>query len=402
MTSSRPTSPPVNDDGFPQFLPPHIAGPPSIISSRMTDIASEDGEASKGATSPHQSDVQSRPETAKTGISSNRPTPLRRGLSGKRGSLANSVTGSSSMAPRPQSAASRSHVPSLTSHAFFHPMNAQKLQAQRGATRPSTRMRSHLPGGEDDATDTASNPRQSIISNSNPVAQLARQLSDHGEAAHQPPSPGTEMTEPETVDRITANTSPTHGYYPTASVSESMRPLQRQKDGRKLTVEVDKGYKGTSLPTPVKTPLSFRSSFLIPGQDGSNREMQGGEKLDSVASSPQLGPLAVQESKTSPRPAQNQTRRSYNFQHFDGNMVFCLGGRLQNARHRPVNIATGLLVVIPCVLFLVFCAPWCWHNISPAVPIIFAYLAFISVSSFMHASTSDPGVRIHPLLCDRT
>lgn len=59
---------------------------------------------------------------------------------------------------------------------------------------------------------------------------------------------------------------------------------------------------------------------------------------------------------------------------------------------KGINIATGLLVVLPCVLFFVFSAPWLWHNISPAIPIIFAYIFYICMSSFFHASTSDPGI----------
>jgi palmitoyltransferase ZDHHC9/14/18 len=122
-----------------------------------------------------------------------------------------------------------------------------------------------------------------------------------------------------------------------------------------------------------------------------NREMQGGEKLESVASSPQLPP-----STRDGKPSSKEKKRpelGRNYQYFQGNTVFCLGGRLQNTRHRPVNIATGGLVVIPAVLFLAFSAPWTWHNLSPAIPITFAYVFFICISSFFHASVSDPGVR---------
>ena len=39
-------------------------------------------------------------------------------------------------------------------------------------------------------------------------------------------------------------------------------------------------------------------------------------------------------------------------------------------------------------------ASWLWHHVSPALPIIFAYLFFICLSSFLHASLVDPGVRL--------
>jgi palmitoyltransferase ZDHHC9/14/18 len=79
-------------------------------------------------------------------------------------------------------------------------------------------------------------------------------------------------------------------------------------------------------------------------------------------------------------------------QYFDGNTVFCFGGRWQNTKHTPINIATGALIVIPCALFFGFEAPWLWQNISPAIPITFAYVTYICLSSFIHASVSDPGV----------
>ena len=326
------------------------------------------------------------------------PTPLRRALSGKRQSVAGSVN--SSVAGRPPSSTSRSHVPSLTSHAFYHPMNAQRLQAQRNAARPSTMGRQQQASSDENPPDDQSNnARQSLASN--PLAHLAQEIADEGEA-QQPPSPGTEMTEQETVDRITANTSPTHGHYTAASLSESVRPLKKkQEDGKNLTLKLDKSYMNVgSLPTPIRTPRSFRSSFLIPSrndsaQNGSNREMQGGEKLESVASSPQLSPgqrEKLDAKSKSDIPTAKTTGRNY--QYFQGNTAFCLGGRLQNTKHRPVNIATGSLVAVPCVLFFIFSAPWIWYNISPAIPITFAYVFYISISSFVHASSSNPGVSL--------
>jgi palmitoyltransferase ZDHHC9/14/18 len=195
-------------------------------------------------------------------------------------------------------------------------------------------------------------------------------------------------------DRITANTSPTHGHNATASITDSVRPLQRkQAEGRKLTVVVDKGFKAGNLPTPVRTPRSFRSSFLMPGQQNGNREIEGGEKLESVASSPQLPP---ENPNTKPVSKKDKikSKLGYNYQYFEGNTIFCLGGRLQNSRQRPVNIATGSFVVIPALLFFIFSASWIWHNISPAIPITFAYLFYICMSSFIHASVTDPGVCI--------
>jgi palmitoyltransferase ZDHHC9/14/18 len=200
------------------------------------------------------------------------------------------------------------------------------------------------------------------------------------------------MTEQETMERVTANTSPTHGHHPTGSLSESVRPLQRNLANAKgLSLTIDKSYKnGGGLPTPSKSPRSFRSSFLLPTRGDAaphspNRSTQGREKLSSVASSPGLTPIDA------PKPAPKQTLGA-NHQYFTGNTVFWLGGRFQNTREKPINIVTGLFVAIPGVLFFVFSAPWFWHNISPSIPIVFAYVFYICMSSFVHASVSDPGV----------
>lgn len=216
-----------------------------------------------------------------------------------------------------------------------------------------------------------------------------------------PLSRGTEATEPYTAGMRTANTSPTNGYTATASMSESVRPLQRDSANPKgLSVNTDKSYKTAGrLPTPSKSPRSFRSSFLLPSRGDAapispNRSTQGREKLPSVASSPALTPTdAVQKQLPKPQPGNNS-------QYFTGNTVFCWGGRLQNTRDKPVNIATGLFAFVPGVLFFIFSAPWLWHNISPAIPVLFAYVFYICMSSFFHASFSDPGIlprNLHPM-----
>lgn len=342
-------------------------------------------------------------------------------------SIAGSVSGG---------ATSRSHVPSLTSHAFFHPMSSQRLQAQRSGQRASTiGQPPPAPPGDDAMTDDGrttvpAQQRQSTASQPQQMGArlLARPLTDdnknnNGDLAQSPPqSRGTEMTEQETIDRVTANTSPTHGHNPTASITESMRPLQQKTpaaggSSKKGGLSVNVGGSGSgaagggTLP-PLKSPRSFRSSFLLPGKggsgaagagggdgavNGSNRSTQGAEKLSSAASSPKLQPAddgrgkngKLSKNKSASPKAANLGR---NWEYFEGNTAFGLGGRWQNARSRPINIVTGLFAVMPIVLFCVFSARFLWYNISPAIPITFGYVSFLCLSSFLHASVSDPGV----------
>lgn len=422
-------STPTDDGGFPKPQFPGRSdrpGPPSIISSRMTDIASDDGGEAVAQTlseNPRRksglaSETMSRPGTAKTGMSGplegrRRGPPPRMNyitsLNEKRGSIGGGST-AGSISSRPPSSTSRSHVPSLTSSAFFRPMSSQKLQAQRGGSRPATRQQPTLedtePTPEHNQSAAAAaavasggpNARHSVISNpvSNPVARLQRQLSDD-DNMRPPPSRGTEYTDQGTYDRITANTSPTHGHYAAGSMSESVTPLQRnQRNSRNLSVNIDRGFRERgNQPSPIKSPRSFRSSFLLPGrsdQNKSNRTLPGGEKLSSTASTPQLNPVDSSRPADKNNLKKSKTNLGYVFQYFEGNTVFCLGGRFQNTKHRPVNVATGLFIIIPAVLFFIFSAPWIWHNISPAIPITFGYVFYICISSFLHASLSDPGV----------
>jgi palmitoyltransferase ZDHHC9/14/18 len=389
---------PGDSDAFPNPLAAHLetGDAVSILSSRMTDVASDDGgeRAVDSAASVNQRHSKqlptgeaSRPTTAATGISSQRDT-LSRATSSRRGYVspasaqrASQSTGLATTASgRPPSSTSRTHVPSLTSHAFFRPMSSQRLQAQRGGSRPATMSQQGL--SEDGSVEG------SIVGQA--VPQEASTFDDS--ELQRPHSRGTQMTEQETSERITANTSPTNGHNAAESTSESVRPLQRNNTNPKgLSINLDKSYKsGGGLPTPSKSPHSFRSGFLLPARgdiapSSPNRSAHGREKLSSVASSPAFTPTNLAKVVSGPKLGSN-------YQYFTGNTVFCWGGRLQNTRHRPINIATGLIVTIPSVLFYIFSAPWLWHNVSPAIPIVFAYIFYITMSSFIHASVSDPGV----------
>jgi palmitoyltransferase ZDHHC9/14/18 len=214
-----------------------------------------------------------------------------------------------------------------------------------------------------------------------------------------PPSRGTEVTDVDYQNTITT-ASPTADIFrhdQEGSLSSSVRPLHsKQANPQGLSVNTDKNYLNTNLPSSAKSPLSFRSSFLSPSRGGDNagpsspnRSTQGHEKLSSGHTSPAM---RNNDTPTNTTTVQAHTGKEKNYQYFAGNTRFALGGRWQNARDRPVNLGTGFLVVLPAVLFFIFSAPWLWHHVSPAIPIVFAYIFYICFSSFLHASFSDPGV----------
>lgn len=333
---------------------------PSVISSHMTDIASEDGDEyhPEGAATATQSQARTsmgdstRPESSQRDTW-NRSPASRRGvnLSARSGDwrTLNAFGGpgvSMSNSSRPQSATSRTsrtHVPSLASHAFFRPMSSQRLQAQRGGRPVTSEQAPGTSGGTRSSTIAAK--RQSIGSNS-------RSIIEYPVNDMPPPSRGTDITENDPLDRATANASPT-GNGTIQSAGESTRPLQITTSSVR---QPPHGYgatdkqEGIANLAPSKPTGSFRSSFLLP----SRKELSNPASSDlskNIQSSSDIKSTSPIQGKPGPPPKIYAGR---NHQYFSGNTVFFLGGRLQNTRDRPINIATGTLVVLPSVLFLVF------------------------------------------------
>ncbi|KAJ5885003.1 hypothetical protein N7495_009513 [Penicillium taxi] len=351
--SDRPNSGERNNFPAPQYVL-GIPRPPSVggISSRVTDVASEDGERSSAFASPAPS-LHPRPS-----VSSRAPPPVR-----------NSIGASS----RPESSGSRlsrSHVPSLAAQGFFRPMSSQRLQAHRGG-RPVTKG---TVSSNDEWSDYAGQHRKSVISNS--TLQQESQPAD----TEPPPSRGTEFTDPVVPDRNVSNGNTT-----LRSLGENVRILRDRNQGEKQRpgqLDLSLNYSThNTLDTPPKSALSFLS-LQNRGSHNSN-DPRGLEIPSSAGSSP--NPY----NKSEQLPSVNLGK---NYEYFVGNTLFCGGGRLQNSRDKPINIATGFLVAVPAALFFGFSAPWLWHNISPAIPILFAYVFYVCFSSFVHASVVDPGI----------
>ena len=314
----------------------------SVISSQVTDIGSEDGDEFRTG------DVGSglRPGTAAS-TEPNRPgsalsshtrqstrTPIsRRGL-GSPGSLNTLRAGGTSGlgspvtdGSRPGSAmskTSRTHVPSLASHAFFRPMSSQRLQAQRAA-RPS---RGHSSVGGDGTSDTGSNTRRHSLATS------ATDMQEHpfrpqNDVPPPPTSRGTYHTEED--ERTTVNASP-EGKSTLRSLDGSARPLQQ-------SMYVNIGDEPDDGSTP-RSKRGFSANFMRTA----HKEAQGPASLASQTESP------VSNSKPYPPTIQIGS----NYQYFLGNTIFCWGGRLQNTRGRPINIASFIFVILPVILFLVY------------------------------------------------
>ena len=337
---------------------------------------------------------------------------------GTPGSVTSSGAGRpQSIVSRPHSAASKTHVPSLTSHAFFRPMSSQRLQAQRAVRHQRS---GHTAASDDGFSEVGSNAnRYSYGSHS--VVQLGSPALQEQEE-FPPPSRDTEMTEhdgqyqPPTGGSVVGNRT-------VRSLTDSVTPLHDRSANLGSAVDATDHARAVNAPPPPPDqrvpPTNLRSKLrgsaggLRANTDGSNNknshgdDRQGHEVLPSTASSPVSNPIKSELPRKQKKPGSN-------FEYFTGNRSFCWRGRLHNTRDRPINVATALIVIVPSVLFFAYSyvdsgrriesndaladlscphrAPWLWRNISPAIPLLFGYLFLISVSSFVHASFSDPGV----------
>lgn len=293
-------------------------------------MGSEDGDHSQTRTVSSQQLSSQRPQS--------RPSVSRRGPPPTRSSIA----APSQVTNRPGSSASRlsrAHIPSLAAQGFFRPMSSQRLQAHRG--RPMTKG---TVASSEDWGDQTSQNRRSLISDG---------TFGHGSSApveqEVPPSRGTEFTDPILPDRGTSNASPT-GQTAGRSLGESAKLLH------------DRG--GTHRPTPSHLNLGV-NNYVHVGQDASQRsplsflslqnrnagherrDSRGHERLSSAGTSPE--PLDMKKNRPAKKPYLGK-----NYEYFMGNTIFWGGGRFQNSRDKPINIATGLLVVVPSALFFGF------------------------------------------------
>lgn len=310
-----------HNDSIGQATTPHALGlprPPSVggISSRVTD-ASDEGDQSRSNTMSSQVPARSRPSVSRRG-----PPPAR-----------SSVASASQITNRPESSGSRlsrTHIPSLAASGFFRPMSSQRLQAHRG--RPATNQ---TMASTEEWGDHTSHNRRSLISNST----FPNSLPANDQEV--PPSRGTEFTDPIIPDRNQSNTSPT---VDTTARSESANLIHDRERPPHLNLGVN--YKGTAEPeAPQRSPLSFLS-LQNRSAPAENRDSRTHERLSSADSTRQSI-----EKKSEPMKTRNKGR---NYEYFVGNTFFCGGGRFQNSRDKPVNIATAFLVLVPTGLFFGF------------------------------------------------
>jgi palmitoyltransferase ZDHHC9/14/18 len=284
----------------------------------------------------------SRPSSVVTALSSREGTRTPTGTRSQTSRRGPGSIGST----RAGSMTSRTHVPSITSHAFFKPMSSERLQAQRNRTNLSSSHGSSI----NDAYSRDDGSQRYTPKPGTRDGVPARLLEEFDERRQQtPPSRGTDYTEKDFPDRGTANTSPTGAETVMSGGGESVTPLHQSDTHLGKDDRLPVSAAGSGAHAAQKSPRgSFRSSFKLRREKNDEPlRNQAPEKLSSEASSPRLQP----DEKLKEEVKRNLGR---NYEYFTGNTVFWLGGRMQNTRDRPVNIGTGLAVVIPASLYFVF------------------------------------------------
>ncbi|ODV80374.1 zf-DHHC-domain-containing protein [Suhomyces tanzawaensis NRRL Y-17324] len=89
----------------------------------------------------------------------------------------------------------------------------------------------------------------------------------------------------------------------------------------------------------------------------------------------------------------SQAKKNYQIQpHEEMKFIYFFGGRWRSLKQKPINLVTGVLAIIPAVIFWIFESSWVWHQISPSLVIIFTYFWVLSFTLFVRSSVSDPGV----------
>ncbi|KAI1306744.1 Palmitoyltransferase zdhhc14 [Mortierella claussenii] len=88
----------------------------------------------------------------------------------------------------------------------------------------------------------------------------------------------------------------------------------------------------------------------------------------------------------------HQGKSVRNYKIFPGRNIFLCGGRIMTSRDFPAFLMAIMLILVPTGLFHGFTSPYLWHRLSPAVPIVQAYLFIVALSSMLKTSWTDPGV----------
>ncbi|KAJ1971856.1 Eukaryotic peptide chain release factor GTP-binding subunit [Dimargaris xerosporica] len=91
------------------------------------------------------------------------------------------------------------------------------------------------------------------------------------------------------------------------------------------------------------------------------------------------------------QPAVPPTQRIYQVA-TDRKLLFLCRGRLVTGRVLGPFLAALVLLITPIALFCVFECSFLWHEVHPAVVIVFGYVSLLALCNMLRASFTDPGI----------
>ena len=279
------------------------------------------GSLGRAVITPSITDTQ--PSSSKSGL------PSRKG-SGRRpfGGFGLSMANSSRISQ--YSNRSGNNAPTITSSAFFKPLSSSRLQAQR-SMRPQTGTRQENVSPAPIGLSITGPASRTSLESDTPQTPLA----DTPLKTAVTYSRGSDVTGKDVQDRGYYGGSQS-GHRATQSAAESTSPLQPSSEQQMIKDRKEHRLSST-----------FRNNFrgTSPASPASPRDhVEHKKKYYTKTASSHLEEKTDAISKLEGK----------NYEYFTGNTVFCMGGRIQNTRDKPVNIGTGIFIILPGVLFLVY------------------------------------------------
>ncbi|KAG2205415.1 hypothetical protein INT47_007200 [Mucor saturninus] len=155
----------------------------------------------------------------------------------------------------------------------------------------------------------------------------------------------------------------------------------------------------TTLPFMSSPPdLNIQRSFAMAANQSNEESFEHFNfpiTLNPITPSSVVIPQPVPEEETEVTAKTIKLKRqthTRNYKLYAGNTYFFCGGRFLTSKALGAFCLSLLILWGPCILFLIFTCPWLWYHISPAVPIVYAYMFSITFASMLKTSWTDPGI----------
>ncbi|KAI5286170.1 Eukaryotic peptide chain release factor GTP-binding subunit, partial [Ascosphaera aggregata] len=300
----------------------------------------------------------------------------------------------------PRRSQSRTHIPSLTAHGFKRPLDPQSLQAQRrvpcvsssgsastadristaptsshesyptydrhsivsastnhhdddaSTARPSelahTFQNTALSWGSDTGPSLSTADRHGVTLSPHELSRIYHQQQQQQQQQQFAPYPHDQLQIPIQMRQYIAQ--PHHTYAQRLSSYSDLQPVQ-SATGSHLQSDLPE------LPELPDRPCSRSSHFL--GFRPSSRS-KGHSRLASNITDVSGVVNDLDPEKQTHEQNKNENDRDHrhaqpylgrNYEYAVGNNVFCGKGRFLNSRDKPVNILTGIMILLPCGLF---------------------------------------------------